>query len=254
MLRMIKSELYKTRHRLYPYLLTGIVVALGLAAVILFAVANQGHPMEKRSGFDDVALMTVTMLPIGLYLCLPFVDMVFSEEYKYLTMKNTIAFGTPRASVYLGKLITQLLIAFASLFVILTVILGAGLVILGPVKEVPIGEYLRLVGERLLACLPLWIGGLCFGNMLAFHVKSSTMYALGYVGFFGLLPTIMQFAAHFEPAFNTVREWLISPLFDLIMQDELTQDTIFKCLIVGGAYAVGSTLIGIFFFRKKEIN
>ncbi len=254
MLRMIKSELYKTRHRLYPYLFTSIIVALGLAAVILFAVSNHGLAMDERVGFDGITVLTLNMLPIGLYFCLAFVDMVFSEEYKNQTMKNTVAFGMPRASVYLGKLITQILVAFASLFVILAVILGAGILILGPVKDVSVWEMLRMVGERLLASLPLWIGGLCFGNMLAFHVKSSTVYTLGYVGFFGLLPVILQFAAYYYPKLNTVREWLLSPLFDLVLRDELTQDTMFKCLIVGGTYALATTLIGIFFYRKKEIN
>lgn len=46
MLRVIKSELYKTRHRLYPYIFIGVIVALGLAGVMLFAVTNHYLPPE----------------------------------------------------------------------------------------------------------------------------------------------------------------------------------------------------------------
>lgn len=125
---------------------------------------------------------------------------MFSEEHKNQTMKNTLAFGTSRAGFYLGKLLTELITALVSLLVILGVILGAGVLVLGPVYPVPFLELFSELGKRLLVTLPLWIGALSFGNMLAFHVKSSTLYTLGFVGFFGFLPVILQFAAHYYPS------------------------------------------------------
>ncbi len=111
MLRVIKSELYKTRHRLYPYIFIGVIVALGLAGVMLFAVTNHYLPPEERVGFDGMVSIALSMFPTGLFLTVAFVDMVFSEEYKNPTMKNTLAFGTSRAGFYLGKLLTELITA-----------------------------------------------------------------------------------------------------------------------------------------------
>lgn len=255
MLRVIKSELYKIRHRLYPYIFVGVIVILGLAAVILFAATNQMQTAaDNRVGFDGIVGLTLTMLPMGLYLTVAFVDMVFSEEYKNQTMKNTLAFGTPRVSFYLGKLVTELLIAVLSLAVILGVILGAGALLLGPAYPVPFLELLTELGKRLLAVLPLWIGALSFGNMLAFHIKSSTLYTLGFVGFFGFLPIVLQMAAYYYPSMGKVSLWLMTPLLDQISRTELTGGLVLRSVVTGAAYLVGTTLIGLLCYHKKEVN
>lgn len=151
--RVIKSELYKTRLRLYPYIFIGVIVALGLAGVMLFAVTNHYLPPEERVGFDGMVSIALSMFPTGLFLTVAFVNMVFSEEYKNQTMKNTLAFGTSRAGFYLGKLLTELITALVSLLVILGVILGAGVLVLGPVYPVP---FLELVfrARQTSACDP----------------------------------------------------------------------------------------------------
>lgn len=155
--------------------------------------------------------IALSMFPTGLFLTVAFVDMVFSEEYKNQTMKNTLAFGTSRAGFYLGKLLTELITALVSLLVILGVILGAGVLVLGPVYPVPFLELFSELGKRLLVTLPLWIGALSFGNMLAFHVKSSTLYTLGFVGFFGFLPVILSLRRIIIPSLGEVSLWADDP-------------------------------------------
>lgn len=49
MLRVIKSELYKTCHRLYPFVFSGVIVALGLLMVFLFAFTNPNLRPINRS-------------------------------------------------------------------------------------------------------------------------------------------------------------------------------------------------------------
>ena len=253
MLRVIKSELYKTRHRLYPYIFIGVIVALGLAGVMLFAVTNHYLPPEERVGLDGMVSIALSMFPTGLFLTVAFVDMVFSEEYKNQTMKNTLAFGTSRAGFYLGKLLTELITALVSLLVILGVILGAGVLVLGPVYPVPFLELFSELGKRLLVTLPLWIGALSFGNMLAFHVKSSTLYTLGFVGFFGFLPVILQFAAHYYPSLREVSLWLMIPLLEQIVRTELTRELVLRSVVTGAAYLAGSTLLGLLCYRRKDV-
>ena len=251
MLRVIKSELYKTRHRLYPYIFIGVIVALGLAGVMLFAVTNHYLPPEERVGFDGMVSIALSMVPTGLFLTVAFVDMVFSEEYKNQTMKNTLAFGTSRAGFYLGKLLTELITALVSLLVILGVILGAGVLVLGPVYPVPFLELFSELSKRLL--VTLWIGALSFGNMLAFHVKSSTLYTLGFVGFFGFLPVILQFAAHYYPSLGEVSLWLMIPLLEQIVRTELTGELVLRSVVTGAAYLAGSTLLGLLCYRRKDV-
>lgn len=254
MLRVIKSELYKTCHRLYPFVFSGVIVALGLLMVFLFAFTNPNLPADKQVGFDGMIEFTLYMLPLGLYLTVAFVDMVFSEEYKNQTMKNPLAFGIPRTSLYLGKLAAELTVAVISLIVILGVILGVGLLLLGPVYPVSFSKLFVEFGQRLLVSLPLWIGALSFGNMLAFHFKSSTLYTLFFIGLFAALPVVLQMAAYYYPFLGEVRLWLMTPLLEQLANTELTNEIILRSVVTGAAYLIGSTLIGLIFYRKKEIH
>ena len=60
------------------------------------------------------------------------VDAVFSDEYKNQTMKNTVAFGISRTSLFFGKLIAELIVAVISLIVLLAVLILSTLILMGP--------------------------------------------------------------------------------------------------------------------------
>ena len=87
MFRFIRSELYKTRHRKYPFLVVGIICALALFMTAVVAVQNNNSLNPAR--FEDVVTTFIPLLSVGLYLTLTITDMVFSEEYKNGTLKNT---------------------------------------------------------------------------------------------------------------------------------------------------------------------
>ena len=152
-----------------------------------------------------------------------------------------------------STVLTELITALVSLLVILGVILGAGVLVLGPVYPVPFLELFSELGKRLLVTLPLWIGALSFGNMLSFHVKSSTLYTLGFVGFFGFLPVILQFAAHYYPSLGEVSLWLMIPLLEQIVRTELTGELVLRSVVTGAAYLAGSTLLGLLCYRRKDV-
>ena len=130
MFNIIRSELYKTRHRKYPYILIGI-----LSAFILFFVtvtAFQNRVNNANIGLGDVLLACVPLLSMGVYMTILIVDAVFSDEYKNQTMKNTVAFGISRTSLFFGKLIAELIVAVISLIVLLAVLILSTLILMGP--------------------------------------------------------------------------------------------------------------------------
>lgn len=255
MLNVIKSECYKTKKRLYPYLFVGIILALILAMVITIAMQNQLRADGVRSAYEDIVTLIIPLLSLGIYIIPPVTDMVFSEEYKYQTLKNTLAFGTSRVSIYFGKLLTQLLVALISLAAIIVVTAGSSYLLLGVGDANVAGGITQLLLERVALALPLWIGALCISNMLAFAVKSSALYAMVYVGLFIGLAPILELMGELSPAFLTIRSWLITPQFAYVtMGGAVAQAGIWKCVGVGLGYAVLSCALGYLLFRKREVK
>ena len=253
MFNVIKSELYKTRHRWYPFIYTGVFCGLGLGLVLIFASANRyqsSHPIH----YDEIAVMLMSVLSIGSLLTVPIVDIVFSDEYKHQTMKNSLSFGISRPAVYLGKLAVQLVVALLMLAAILTVTLGGAYLFLGDNGKG--GEITKMLLIRLVGALPLWIGSLCLVNMLAFLIKNSTLYSLVFVGVFLSAGQICQvLGVLVSPAFAVVRDWLISTQFDhLTMDSGVTGLVLAKCAAIGLGMAVLSTVAGILLFRRREVK
>ena len=111
MLNVMRSEFYKVSRRKYPYLLIGITCLLELMLLGIFVLSNRHHT-SNFVVYEHVIPILVMAFSAGLYFTLPIVDMVFSDEYKNLTLKNSVSFGTSRASIYFGKLFVQLIVAF----------------------------------------------------------------------------------------------------------------------------------------------
>ena len=68
------------------------------------------------------------------------------------------------------------------------------------------------------------------------------------------LPVVLQMAAYYYPFLGEVRLWLMTPLLEQLANTELTNEIILRSVVTGAAYLIGSTLIGLIFYRKKEIH
>ena len=117
----LAAECYKVFHRKYFYL--SLLVVLALEGLIVwgswFTWSNGNTGMD----FYSAAITMVMLLSIGLYATILTGDMVFSEQYKYNTLKNEVAFGVPRWRIYLGKLTVATLVALVAA-VVMTVFGG----------------------------------------------------------------------------------------------------------------------------------
>lgn len=254
MLNIIHSELYKTRHRKYPYILVGV-----LSAMILFFVsvaASQNRSSGGDLGLGDVLSSCIPLLSMGVFITLLIVDAVFSDEYKNQTMKNTVAFGTSRSTLFFGKLIAELIVAFLCLAILIGVLMLSSLILMGTGDKMVLQNAVLTFFQRLLICLPLYIGALCVANFLCFTVKSNGIVIAGFFIAFTMGAQVCSWLGHLiNPIFFTIRNWLLMPQFDGIIQYTINFGELFgKCLIVGFGYAIVATVLGLVLFQRKEIK
>ena len=258
MVKYLNAECYKAFRRKYVYIFAGI--SLALVAFFLFLIR-----VESRSVVDDVITMRVDVssligiviqgLSVGLYLLMIAADIVFSEQYKYNTLKNEVSFGLPRLRIYFGKLFASFFVAVILCVVLVGGYLGMGY-ILFPAGE-GIGESLRTLALCMMVSLPLWMGGLGLFNMLQFFLKGSTAATIVYIMVLGVgsgfLDLMGVFLPAVKPVADLVRTVSLNTPFSLMTQQG-PESVMGYAWILGMSWLGVSTLVGVIGFQKKEIN
>ena len=249
--KYLSAELYKVCHRKYPLGFLGIILGL-ITLVLVLLWQNEGPGAD----FAFMAGALSMMLSAGLYLVVAVCDMVFSDQYKYNTLKNEVSYGLPRARIYLGKLLSTIIVAVALCAVIVAFYLGLNLVLF------PLGAgvdaALETLGQALLVAFPLWLGGLGLFHMLLFVMRGSTAASIVYVVLVavlggGTLDLFVLFMPKLEPVVRVIKTCLLTTPFDRLITGN-TNGLIAYAWILGLAWLAGSTVVGLIAFRKREIS
>ena len=121
MLRSIQAECFKVVHRPY-FWITTILCALFSVGVIfcLYLIKTEASGVNPVNMPFAVASLLFG-LPAGIYLVVLGVDMVFSEQYKYNTLKNEVSFGVGRFRIYASRWVVSLLV-LAALYLVLVLV------------------------------------------------------------------------------------------------------------------------------------
>lgn len=244
MLNYIKAELYKVRRR--PAVWAGLPVLLLLEGIFLVLVRLSA---SQEMTFGDMAYLLESMLLFGFVLLLSPANVVFSEQYKHRTLRNEVEFGLPRRRIYLGKLVTSLLLACLTCLALLAVWLGGSMLLTGDLSGMDMLPRLTELGHNLLLFLPLWLGALGLYHALQFAVHSSAGAIMLYLGYFLII----------EPFGIFLEEVGAGPLSLLVRQVSfsmaLTGENagILRAWLVGLGWLVGSTAAGLALFHRRDI-
>ena len=253
MLHYIKSELYRTTHRKYPYILVGGSSLLCIMVNIFVSIYTKDNPALPIT-MRDMLMISTGMFTMIYYIVIVIVDIVFSDEYKHNTLKNTVSFGINRTKIYLGKFISEMIVATVSLIIVTIVLILSSYILIGP-GEILVAETLKSFGSKLIAVYPLWVVGLAIANFLAFNIKSNNIFAFAYLGVVAVFPEIIKLLAYVKPIFTKLQSILVSNQIKFISSQEMIIGRdITKSYILGVIYIVIITALGIISFRRKEIK
>ena len=168
-------------------------------------------------------------------------------------MKNEVAFGVPRWRIYLGKLTVATLVALVAA-VVMTVFYIGGCWLLLPHNEND-GMALQAIGYTLAGSLPLWLGAQGLVLACYFLVRNTTLAAFVAVALLGVLPPVLQLCGLLiNPVFETIRQFMPAVMLEALRNHAFQWDYVGQCWIVGLALLVGSIVVGMIVFQKKEIR
>lgn len=246
----IRAEFYKVLHRKYTW---GFLLAMLAGAGLLVAGWAFTNANGNDVGFYVGAGIMTQMLIVGLYCTILTGDVVFSDQYKFNTLKNEVSYGIPRVRIYLGKLLVSAVTAIVLCAIIIGFYLALCWAVLPHTPEMD-GAMMEVVGFSLLSALPLWLGAQALSMLCLAFFKSSTVASFAYVGIIMGVPEVFKLLGMLiDPVFIRARDFLLSTPFE--MQFNPGDWSFFAyCCAIGAAWLVGSTLVGLLMFQKREIN
>ncbi len=247
MLNYIRAELWKAFRHKGSYILL-LVLAGGTA---LFTTL-----MLWAESFYEMASAATTTMLLGL-LVAPLLTQLVDGGTLH-TLKNEISFGISRRRIYLGKLLTGLLLGLALCLLLMGGYLGVGWVLLPHSPEQDLTA-LAIVGFTLLGALPVWCGvyGLC--HLLAMLVPSTAGWiAIYYVfTFFGQPILVSVIAAFTGEQMSSLLQAVLMPI-SLLLPDVLSGWLSWEyqlwCWTIGLGWLAVMTALGLFWFGRREIK
>lgn len=248
MLNYIKAELWKAfRHKgIY-----GLTVFLGLCTALFTGL------MLAAEDFAQMASAATTTMLLGMLVAPLLTQTVDGGTLS--TLKNEVSFGLSRSRIYLGKLLTGLALGLGLCLLLMGSYLAVGWVALPHSSPETDMVALGVVGFSLLGAVPLWCGvyGLC--HMMAMLLRSTGAWMGTYylLSFFGQ-PILVSLAAMGSGGrLSSFLQAAIMPM-SLLMPDFLsgwlTWEYQFWCWTVGMGWLAATTLLGLFWFHRREIK
>lgn len=269
MMNYIKSELYRIVHSKGVYLLTGICTALLLGMNITLS-CFRGAEHFSYATTEFVFSMMWSALNVVFFLTLCMGGIIFAEEYKNKTIVNSVAFGYSRISIYLGKLLTGIIVSVAALAVVLAVFIGSAYLLLENSGIDVLTTLLRGIG----ASLPILVAGETAAITLLFLVDSSAGATWSWLGIMLGIPIASELLGMKFDFFRKLTGWLAYEVLQngqqIIMIEEeteagmavepqivlswMTQEGLTRMLLAGLIGTAVFLIWGVVGMRRKEIR
>jgi ABC-2 type transport system permease protein len=255
----LKSEFYRLIHNKWSYLFIGICSLLLLSSnIVLAAVKSTDSSFQYANTYFSFSNAYTNMLMVFI-LCILVAIMIFGNEHNNHTMKNSITYGIPRGTIFIGKFFIQIIYAIIALAIISAVHILSGYLMLensGP-KQFEI--YLRTC----LACLPFFIFGLATANTFAFVIEGTGGAVAASCGIMFAFPLVCNLLAMRFQVFRKLAELLpmnviSSTKYDMVKKTITMfwdkKDGLLNCWALGIIQTVLIVGIGYLLFRRKEIK
>ena len=258
MLNYIRAEFYKVLRRKYIYVTELILlICAGLLVAGWWFTNVNGNHVDFRTGGG----LAVSLLSMGLYAPILVGDMVFSDQYKFNTLKNEVSFGLPRARIYLGKLAVAAMIGVVLLVIVVGFYEGLCWLLLEPSTAEDVRLTWIMLGYCLLADLPQFLGMMALTNTVYSLIRSNTAGAFLTAGIIAVPPTVLEIMSlltavggRAREALLTLNSWMPQNIVAGAYQSVGDWAFLGKSWLLGAVWVAVCTAIGLTAFRRKEIN
>jgi hypothetical protein len=257
MINYLKSECYRILHYKWTYLFILICSALLVSMNVLLSIVklNDANFPYATTQFA-FSFVYGSMLVIFL-LCMAVSGFIFGNEYSNHTMKNSISYGITRGTVFIGKLLVQILYSIVAFSIIIGIFVASSYLLL---KHSDV-NYLFTLLETSFICLPLFLSALAVTNCFLFVIENNGGATAACCGIMLFLPLVSNLLGMKFMIFKNLSKVLPYNMINAIsfQQNKIqllwsgTQG-ICNYWIIGIAELIMFTLLGYILIYKKEIK
>ena len=254
----IKSEWYRVTHTPTIYVFTGILAGLALLFNLLLWFLDKVDPTfpygTTAFSLSNLAWMMTMLFYVGMIL----VYLVFADDKKNGSLKNSIAFGISRIEIFMGKCVVSTLVSLISLAVILLVFLGSAVLLLEPGVE-PRAVEITLQG---VACvIPMAIASEALGLALCSFCQKEVVAGIDWYVVMVAIPQICYILGlKFEPLAK-IAAWMPHNYLGREVIANMsgwhclwqTPEGVAKCLISGFIGLIVFLIFGLLVSKKQEV-
>ncbi|MBQ2239042.1 MAG: hypothetical protein II321_06345 [Lachnospiraceae bacterium] len=259
MIASLRAEWYKLTHRAYPFIF--LLLSMGCAALIVL-VTKMILPMMEHfnMGYDAGQVLDMGFYAssnIVWYLLIVTEDIAFTSEYKFRTMKNVITRGENRTKLYLSRLFMGWMVLVIGVVLVTLTYMACVRIFYGADPSLTLEGYVSLA-KQVLCGLFLWMGGQSLIHMMAFLIQNEMLWGCGYLAIFSFLPNgvwILKSVFGDNVLLDLFSDSLLTTQMTNLVNDGV-QDagTVLSCFLMGAVYVIVTTMVGILFFRRKEVR
>lgn len=239
MLKLIHADLYKTVHRAYFFLLTAIISAF--CVVLIFALRG-----GEAGTWSTAAGMGSMLLSYPVFLLPMLTQIIYAEEFRDHTLKNTMSYGTDRVALYFSKWLTVILLGVVMTAVVLTFYFGSAALLLTKDAEFS-WQLVREFFARFGFACSVYIAAISMSVFFTQLLNKSTLSIFLYYGCFYLSDLVLKLLH-----LNKGVDYLLKTQMTAIVSNPVAQlqGPVVISLVTMAFFA----LAGIFFFRRQDFS
>lgn len=252
MLNYIKAELYRNFNRAYFWVFTLSLAALTLILNIILRIES-ADSFLKNAGLTAYVDAVVVVLIIPVFFIPIFVDMITSEEYKNLTLRNVVVFGMNRTKLLISKFLASAILATSSLVIILTIFLGSATILFGLGSNFP-GNIKQDIVKFLIGAV-LWLGAMAVGTLIGLMIKNNNIFAVTYILIFSLFNQLLKLLDFFGfKGSKYIYDVLITTQIGIVQQPNVTNNQLGVAALIGVIYIIAFLTLSSLYFNREEVK
>lgn len=256
MLNYIKSEIYRVTHTKDIFIMTGIMAGLAVFMNIILFAYNQ---VEKNFPYGTVRFslnIMTSAVTIVMVAGAAVVGILYAADKPYGTVKNPIAYGISRRSIFLGRCAVSSITAVISFIAILVPYIGSAYLLLKDSEMKPLEELLKGSGAVLLNAFAALILAVALYQIFSKGYVAMTVWFAIVV----FIPQILFVAGLRIEILREVAKWLPWNLFSREVHVTMytyqclwnTSYGLMRCFVSGAAGIIIFLIFGILSSKKTE--
>ena len=250
----LKSELYRIIHSRGIYMFVGLCTAAVLFLEVMLAIFPTQYTTTEfafSSMFSNVQLI--------MMLCVALVSVVFAEEFKNHTLKNSVAYGLSRSEIFFGRLFTELFVALIAFTIVIGAYIAGGYLLLADSGSM----YLNELITGMTGAVPILILCVVFTHSLYYIIDKETTIAVVWAIVIAVIPKVIALLVTKVKIAAAIADWMPWYIISDVSFNQktgaytlgwLTNEGLMRCILVGIIGSVICYIIGLMAFKRKEIK